>query len=83
MPVENLLRHITELIHQDAAKAKIIAGTRLLHQAHFEFRGSSERPEGLPERATRLSDSGLTATDLETTSEGRQERPGTKRGREP
>ncbi len=58
MPVETLLRHITDLVHQDPAKAGIITGTRLLRQEHFEYRGSSVRPEGLPEGATRISDSG-------------------------
>jgi hypothetical protein len=57
MPVESLLRHITELIHRDRSKAGVITGTRLLHQEHFEFRGSSARPEGLPEGSTRMSDS--------------------------
>jgi hypothetical protein len=58
MPVESLLRHITDLIHQDSSKAGVITGTRLLHQEHFEYRGSSVRPEGLPAGSTRLSDSG-------------------------
>jgi hypothetical protein len=58
MPVESLLRHITDLIHHDPFKAGVITGTRLLHQEHFEYRGSSARPEGLPEGSTRLSDSG-------------------------
>jgi hypothetical protein len=58
MPVETLLRHITDLIHQDRSKAGVITGTRLLHQEHFEFRGSSARPDGLPEGSTRMSDSG-------------------------
>jgi hypothetical protein len=58
MPVESLLRHITDLIHQDSRKAGVISGTRLLHQEHFEYRGNSARPEGLPEGSTRLSDSG-------------------------
>lgn len=56
--VEDLLRHITELVHQDRSRASVITGTRLLHQEHFEFRGSSARPEGLPQGSTRLSDSG-------------------------
>jgi hypothetical protein len=62
MPVETLLRHITDLIHQDRSRAGVITGTRLLHQEHFEFRGSSARPEGLPEGSTRMSDSGLEAS---------------------
>jgi hypothetical protein len=53
------------LIHQDRAKAKVITGTRLLHQAHFDFRGTSARPEGLPSGSTRISDSGLEASELE------------------
>jgi hypothetical protein len=58
IPVELLLRRITDLVQQDRRRAKAITGTRLLRQEHFEFRGSSERPEGLPQGLTRLSDSG-------------------------
>jgi hypothetical protein len=75
MPVEDLLRHITELIHQDRAKAKVITGTRLLHQGHFEFRGTSARPDGLPSGATRISDSGLEPSELEA-APGRVSEPG-------
>jgi hypothetical protein len=59
MPVESLLRHVTDLIHKDPAKSGIITGTRLLRQEHFEFRGSSARPDGLPTGSTRLSDSSI------------------------
>jgi hypothetical protein len=62
MPVENLLRHVTELIHADRKKSGVITGTRLLRQEHFEYRGSSVRPEGLPAGSTRLSDSGTEPT---------------------
>ena len=58
IPVETLLRHITDLIHLDRAKSGVITGTRLLHQDHFDFRGHSDRPSGLPSGSTRLSDSG-------------------------
>jgi hypothetical protein len=58
LPVETLIRHVTDLIHRDPSKSRVITGTRLLHQDHFEYRGSSARPDGLPPRATRLSDSG-------------------------
>jgi hypothetical protein len=68
MPVEDLLRHITDLIHQDRSKAKAITGTRLLHQTHFEFRGKSARPDGLPDGASRMSDAGLEPNQVETTS---------------
>jgi hypothetical protein len=63
MPVENLLRHITELIHADRTKSGVITGTRLLRQEHFDYRGSSIRPEGLPLGYTRLSDSGAEPTE--------------------
>jgi hypothetical protein len=59
LPVETLIRMVTNLIHQDRSRAGSISGTRLLHQEHFEFRGRSERPQGLPPGATRLSDSGV------------------------
>jgi len=57
MPVEKLLRHVTDLIHEDRSKSGVITGRRLLHDDHFEYRGASARPEGLPEGYTRLSDS--------------------------
>lgn len=57
-PVEKLLRYVTELIHQDRSQSGVITGERLLHSEHFEYRGSSARPEGLPSRSTRMSDTG-------------------------
>jgi len=64
LPVETLIRHVTELIHQEPARSRIITGTRLLHQEHFEYRGVSERPEGLPSSSSRLSDSGVEPSGL-------------------
>jgi hypothetical protein len=58
LPVETLIRHVTELIHQEPSRSRTITGTRLLHQEHFEYRGVSERPEGLPPSSSRLSDAG-------------------------
>jgi hypothetical protein len=58
IPVEDLLHHVTSLVEQDPTRAKLITGTRLLRQEHFEYRGMSARPEGLPSGSTRLSDSG-------------------------
>jgi hypothetical protein len=58
LPVEALLRHVTDLIYHDRSKSGVITGTRLLREEHFEYRGTSDRPEGLPAGATRLSDSG-------------------------
>jgi hypothetical protein len=66
LPVETLIRHVTELIYKDRSKSGVITGTRLLHDEHFEYRGTSARPEGLPIRSTRLSDSGTEPRDHES-----------------
>jgi hypothetical protein len=58
VPVETLLQQVTDLIYRDRSKSGVITGTRLLHDDHFEYRGTSARPEGLPAGSTRLSDSG-------------------------
>ena len=58
MPVERALRQVTDLIHKDRSKSGVITGGRLLRDEHFEFRGASARPVGLPEGSTRLSDAG-------------------------
>ena len=57
-PVEKVLRQVTDLIHQDRSRSGVITGHRLLHDNHFEWRGTTARPEGLPSGSTRLSDSG-------------------------
>jgi hypothetical protein len=69
LPVETLIRQVTDLIHRDPARSRMITGPRLLHQDHFEYRGSSERPEGLPSGATRMSDSGADPSPFGSTSE--------------
>ncbi len=58
IPVERALRQVTDLIHKDRSKSGVITGRRLLRDEHFEFRGASARPVGLPEGSTRLSDAG-------------------------
>ncbi len=58
LPVETLIRQVTDLIHNDPSRSGVITGPRLLHQDHFEYRGRSERPEGLPPGSTRMSDAG-------------------------
>jgi hypothetical protein len=58
LPVELVLRRVTDLIHQDRSKSGVITGPRLLRDEHFDFRGASVRPDGLPEGSTRLSDAG-------------------------
>lgn len=77
LPVETLLQHVTELIYQDRSKSRVITGTRLLHQDHFEYRGFSARPEGLPSEASRISDSGAEPSQPRR----RAEAPGTSRPR--
>ncbi|MGH7528647.1 MAG: hypothetical protein ACREMX_18285 [Gemmatimonadales bacterium] len=56
-PVETLLNRVVTLLYGDRSKSGVITGERLLREDHFEFRGSSPRPEGLPPDLTRLSDS--------------------------
>jgi hypothetical protein len=77
LPVETLLQYVTELIYKDRSKSGVITGTRLLHQDHFEYRGSSARPEGLPAGATRMSDSEAESSPPRQ----RAEAPGTSRPR--
>lgn len=77
LSVETLLQYVTELIYKDRSKSGIITGTRLLHQDHFEYRGSSARPEGLPSGATRMSDSETEPSPPRQ----RAEAPGTSRPR--
>ena len=55
-PVEELLRQVAVLIHKKLADPRTITGERLLRDDHFEFRGASERPEGLPSDLSRLAD---------------------------
>ena len=80
MPVERLLRQVTDLIHKDRSKSGVITGRRLLHDDHFEYRGTSARPEGLPEGNTRLSDSGAEPSQRTESSglSGRESAKGTE-----
>jgi hypothetical protein len=64
IPVETLIRHVTDLIHRDPSRSRTITGPRLLHQDHFEYRGSSSRPEGLPPTMSRMSDAGTEPDQL-------------------
>jgi hypothetical protein len=66
-PVETLLQVVTELIYHDRAKSGIITGERLLREEHFDYRGRSARPTGLPEGSTRLNDAGVAPHDDVTT----------------
>jgi hypothetical protein len=63
LPVETLLRHVTDLIHQDRSRSGVITGKRLLREEHFEYRGASARPQGLPTNSSRMSDAGAEPRD--------------------
>jgi hypothetical protein len=65
IPVEKLLRHVTDLLHQDRARSGVITGQRLLREEHFEYRGATARPDGLPAGSTRLSDAGAVPAESE------------------
>jgi hypothetical protein len=56
-PVERLIQDVVTLLYGDAGKSGGITGERLLREDHFEFRGSSPRPKGLPANRSRLNDS--------------------------
>lgn len=55
-PVELLINRVVTLLYGDPGGSGRITGARLLREDHFEFRGSSPRPEGWPEGLTRMSD---------------------------
>ena len=55
-PVEVLINRVVTLLYGDPSNSGRITGSRLLREDHFEFRGASARPEGWPERLTRMSD---------------------------
>ena len=56
LPVEVLINRVVTMLYGDRSRAGIITGERLLRDDHFEFRGSSPRPAGLPPDLSRLSD---------------------------
>ena len=62
MPVEVLLRHVATLLHTRRAEPEAITGERLIREEHFEFRGQSDRPDGLPPAESRLSDASADPT---------------------
>jgi hypothetical protein len=54
--VEALIGHVVNMLYGDRSQSGVITGERLLRDDHFEFRGSSPRPTGLPPDLSRLSD---------------------------
>ncbi|MBA3346335.1 MAG: hypothetical protein H0T44_13745 [Gemmatimonadales bacterium] len=55
-PVEVLINRVVTLLYGDRSKSGVITGERLLREDHFDFRGASSRPRGLPADLSRLSD---------------------------
>jgi hypothetical protein len=58
-PVEVLINRVVTMLYGDRSRAGVITGERLLRDDHFEFRGSSPRPAGLPAELSRLSDAAI------------------------
>jgi hypothetical protein len=57
-PVEVLINRVVTMLYGDRSRSGVITGERLLRDDHFEFRGKSARPTGLPSDLSRLSDAG-------------------------
>lgn len=55
-PVEVLINRVVTMLYGDRTRSGVITGERLLRDDHFEFRGTSPRPAGLPPDMSRLSD---------------------------
>jgi hypothetical protein len=68
-PVETLIHRIVTMLYGDRSQSGVITGDRLLRDDHFEFRGASARPAGLPPELSRLSDAatepGLARREIE------------------
>lgn len=74
-PVEVLINRVVDLLYGDRSRADQITGERLLRDDHFEFRGSSPRPPGLPPELSRLSDAGTEPERARGDSEARRAPP--------
>ena len=57
-PVEILIHQVVTMLYGDRSRSGVITGERLLRDDHFEFRGTSPRPTGLPPHLSRMSDAG-------------------------
>jgi hypothetical protein len=81
-PVEKLLQAVTQLLDQDRSRSGIITGHRLLREEHFEYRGTSPRPDGLPQGSTRLSDAATARAEPEGVPQFLSKRePANRKGR--
>jgi hypothetical protein len=75
LPVELLINRVVAMLYGDRSKAGVITGTRLLRDDHFEFRGASPRPSGLPPALSRLSDAGTEPERAAREVDARRDRP--------
>jgi len=76
-PVEDLISRVVTMLYGDRSRAGVITGERLLRDDHFEFRGSSPRPAGLPPDLSRLSDASTDPERARRDAEARSRKPGT------
>lgn len=74
-PVEVLINRVVTMLYGDRSRAGVITGERLLRDDHFEFRGSSPRPAGLPAELSRLSDAGTEPEQAQRELEARRTPP--------
>jgi hypothetical protein len=76
-PVESLIHQVVTMLYGDRSRSGVITGDRLLRDDHFEFRGTSPRPSGLPARLSRMSDAGADPDRVRRGAEPRRptERP--------
>ncbi|MEP6688740.1 MAG: hypothetical protein ABJC36_10355 [Gemmatimonadales bacterium] len=70
--VEALINRVVTMLYGDRSQSGVITGERLLRDDHFEFRGASPRPDGLPPDLSRLSDAGLEPGRARKDVEGRR-----------
>ncbi len=75
-PVETLIHRVVTMLYGDRSQSGVITGERLLRDDHFEFRGASSRPAGLPSELSRLSDA---STDPERARRDVKTRPAPER----
>jgi hypothetical protein len=71
-PVEVLINQVVTMLYGDRSRSGVITGERLLRDDHFEFRGQSPRPAGLPPDLSRLSDAGTEPEQARREIEERQ-----------
>jgi hypothetical protein len=71
-PVELLIHRVVTMLYGDRSRSGVITGERLLRDDHFEFRGTTPRPPGLPSDLSRLSDAGAEPERAKREREGRR-----------